>query len=110
MLDSQTSTKTSTLQPTFKNIVEETLDIIAKEEIVKASYSNFAKSNKQKEAGETRSTEHTLSLVCDIFSDIASKPLINELVDWCVTNWYAISGSIGKGRACIELSEAFREF
>lgn len=118
MLDSQTNTKTSNLQPTFKNIVEETLDIIAKEEIVKASYSNFAKSNKQKEAGETRSTEHTLSLVCDIFSDIASKqvdgepvaPLINELVDWCVTNWYAISGSIGKGRACIELSEAFREF
>ena len=73
MLDSQTSTRSVTLQPTFKNIVEETLDLIAKEEIVKASYSKVAKSNKQKEAGETRSTEHTLSLVCDIFLEIASK-------------------------------------
>jgi hypothetical protein len=53
--------------------VEETLDLIAKEEIVKASYSKVSKSNKQKEAGETRSTEHTLSLVCDIFSEIASR-------------------------------------
>jgi hypothetical protein len=35
---------------------------------------------------------------------------MNELVDWCVTNWYAISGSIGKSRACIELSEEFRRY
>lgn len=54
----------------------------------------------------------------DILSEVAARQvdgekadsLFTELVDWCVTNWYAISGSIGKSRACLELTEEYRKY
>jgi hypothetical protein len=101
-------------QYNFKSLLEETLDKIAKEELVKATRTKVKQGKKK----DTSSTEITLTLVRDIFSEIAARqtdadqpdPLFNELVDWCVTNWYAISGSIGKSRACLEISEEFRKF
>jgi hypothetical protein len=36
--------------------------------------------------------------------------VFNELVEWCVTNWYMMSGAIEKQRACLELLKEYERY